>query len=78
MKSQSIVWSGTLDKKFEVIVYRKRPYKGYLIVKDIHDNQVIHRQDVTINYDAQYGPDINDIDTWQGIAMKVADKVVAL
>lgn len=78
MNSQSIVWSGTLDKKYEVIVYRKRAYCGYLIVKDIHDNQVIHRQDVTINFDAQYGPDVGDIDTWQRIATEVVDKVPAL
>jgi|OM-RGC.v1.034117396 hypothetical protein len=65
------IWEATLDKKYTVYVERVEPYKGELTIKD--GDKVLTIKAVTISYDAQFGPDVADIDEWQRTSINYID-----
>ncbi len=67
----SIVWSATLDDRYIVKVRRTAPYQGELTITD--GEQTIHRQQVGLMFDALFGPDVDDVLTFQSIAIRFVD-----
>lgn len=65
------VWTATLDHKYVVNVIREAPYRGILTITE--GKQVLHRESVGLRYNAQFGPDVDDVEDWQKIAERVID-----
>lgn len=67
------VWSSELDGKYMVKVTRIAPYRGELTIAE--GNNVLHREDVLLSFDALFGPDVADVASWQESAMTFVDKL---
>lgn len=65
------VWTGTLDGKYVITVTREAPYRG--ILKITEGDRVLHWKTVGLMYDAQFGPDIDDVELWQQMAVQFID-----
>lgn len=67
------VWATVFDKRFCCEVVRKEPYLGQLLIFDSeNDMQHIFTEEVSLAFDAIFGPDWNDVDSWKD---KVVDYV---
>lgn len=71
MNEKYVVWMNKLDNKYDVFVERLCPYNGQLVIKD-GDSEIL-REDVTISYDAIFGPDMADIDTWENRCVELVE-----
>ena len=67
----NIVWTSTLDGRYTVTITRTHTYQGELVISD--GNQKLHQQTVGLMYGAIFGPDIDDVQSWQQIAMEIVD-----
>lgn len=67
------VWTATLDDKYTVTVIRESPYRAILTITE--GEQVLYRQSVGLMYDALFGPDIDDVASWQDIAVRFIDNL---
>lgn len=66
------IWRGILDRgQYTVSVVRIAPYNGLLTVT--HEERVILQQAVGLMYNAEFGPDMEDVELWQNIGIKAAD-----
>lgn len=66
------VWSNSLDRgKYHASVVRVRPYWGRLVLT--RENAVVLEREVTISYDAPFGPDMEDVHCWERICAAAAD-----
>jgi hypothetical protein len=63
----NVVWTSTLDKKYEVTVTRSDDYHGELTISE--GGQVLHRESVGLSYGAIFGPDVANVADWQRIAV---------
>jgi hypothetical protein len=68
---EDIVWKSTLDGRYEVIVTRTGDYMGDLSISN--ENKVLFSQPVGLSYGAIFGPDIDDVASWQEIAINFID-----
>lgn len=68
---ENVVFTSTLDGQIELTVTRTGPYRGELTISEA--DQVLHRQDVGLMYDAQFGPDVIDVIEWKRIAIDFVD-----
>lgn len=68
-----IVWSSTLDGRYTVKVIWTEPYRGELSIAD--EAIVLHREPVNLAYNAQFGPDVDDVASWQEAAIAFVDKL---
>lgn len=66
-----LVWSAKLDGVYWTKVYRLAPYKGVLVVT-LGDKE-IGRKDVGLMYDAQFGPDVADVEFFMDEGVKIVD-----
>jgi hypothetical protein len=66
-----IVWSSMLDGKYTVEVTRTAPYRAELTIAD--GRNVLHRQPVGHCFDALFGPDLDDVHSWQATAIRFVD-----
>ena len=66
-----VVWEAKLDDLYECRVVRGEPYAGVLTITE--GGKVLHRQDVALSYNAQFGPDVADVAEWQDICVGVID-----
>jgi len=67
-----VVWFDKLDQgTFVATVIRQRPYVGTLLLTR-GDRNVLTKQ-VTISYDAPFGPDGEDVMEWQRLCAAAAD-----
>lgn len=73
MADDQQVWEGTLDERYRVTVTRTAPYEGLLRVVDTEGGELLHEEEVAVNYDAILGPDVADITRWQEIAVQIVD-----
>ncbi len=64
------VWSSVLDGKYDCEVTRTGPYTGILTVVDTKKDEKILSEEVSLAYGAQFGPDIEDVSTWQTMCLK--------
>lgn len=69
--NRQIVWQSTLDGRYEVVVVRVAPYLGLLMIT-VGGETLLSRQ-VGLMYNAQFGPDISDVDYWKQIAVNFID-----
>lgn len=67
------IWEAKVDDKFDVWVERTAPYKGRLVVMSSNQEAPLLSKEVTIAFDATFGPDIADVDDWQTWALEVID-----
>lgn len=65
------IWTSTLDGRYAVTVTRLDKYHGELTVRD--QERLIHRQAVGLAFGAIFGPDVDDVATWQQIAIEIVD-----
>jgi hypothetical protein len=70
-KQDNVVWTSTLDGKYEVTVTRTDDYLGELTISQ--GNLVHHRESVGLSYGAIFGPDVADVADWRRIAVKFVD-----
>jgi hypothetical protein len=82
-----LVWQGMLDKRYQIEVHRQQDvaYKGTLYIFDMGEilngvgDQVnvqpplMFEREVTLQFNAQFGPDISDELAWQDLAVEVID-----
>lgn len=72
--TDTVVWWSRLDSRYLVEVRRLEPYKGKLYIFDRKsDYRLVHSQEVSFMFDAIFGPDVDDVNTWQVIALDYAD-----
>jgi hypothetical protein len=67
------VWSSVLDGRFTIKVIWIAPYRGKLTIAD--EVTVLYREPVTLSYNAQFGPDVDDVLSWQDSAIAFVDKL---
>lgn len=68
---EDVVWRSLLDKRYTVRVIRTGPYRGELSICD--GEQLLHRQNVGLSYDALFGPDAGDVAEWRHLAVAFVD-----
>jgi hypothetical protein len=71
--SENVVWNSTLDGRYKVTVVRTGRYQADLSIQD--GEQILHGESVGLAYDALFGPDVDDVDRWQQIAVNFVDKL---
>ena len=67
------VWSSMLDEKFIVKVIRIAPYRGELTIAS--GDTIHHREPVSLAYNALFGPDVDDVASWQESALAFVGKL---
>lgn len=67
------VWESKLDDIYDVYVERLAPYKGLLVCKN--GDATLLEKEVTITFDAIYGPDIADLQEWQDEVVKIIPEI---
>jgi hypothetical protein len=68
------VWTATLDKVWEITVFRTGPYRGRLVITNLSQpDKELFTKDVGLAYDALFGPDCDDVMTWQELAANYVD-----
>ncbi len=67
-----IIWEGVLDEKYTVRVSRTEPYRGKLEV--LEGDKLLMESDVSLSYDAKFGPDVGDVAEWEIAAMDFIDE----
>ena len=67
----SIVWGSLLDGRYTVAVRRIHPYRGELTITE--DDRVLLRKEVGLAFDALFGPDVDDVATWEEEALRFVD-----
>jgi hypothetical protein len=65
------VWTATLDGKYTVTVTGEAPYRGGLTITE--GEEVLYRESVRLMYNAQFGPDVDDVALWQEMAARFID-----
>lgn len=60
-----------LDDKYVVTVIREAPYRGTLRISG--GGKVLHWETVGLMYNALFGPDTDDVGSWQEIAERFID-----
>lgn len=69
-----IVWESGVDEgAYRVVVERAGGYAAQLVVTRTRDSATLLRRDVTLSYDAAFGPDAADVADWQQWALEVID-----
>ena len=64
--SDNLVWSATVDDNtWLATVTSVEPYKGTLTVSSVSNGTVILIKEVGLSYNAMFGPDVDDVATWQ-------------
>lgn len=71
------VWQSTVDKGvWNAVVEDTTPGKGELVVSRIEDGKVILTEEVTLAYNAIFGPDVDDVRMWQVMTIEAIDHFV--
>ena len=65
------VWNATLDDKYAISVKRTEPYQGILTISD--GDEVLYQEPVGLMYNAQFGPDVDDVHHWKQTAVRFID-----
>lgn len=69
-----LVWSARLDKRYLVEVVEPREALAQLRIFDhSRDDKLIHVEPVTLAYGAIFGPDVNDVNSWQKRAVEIVE-----
>lgn len=68
-----IVFEALLDEAWNVKVTRTADYNGELTITPVGETDPVYRREVTLSYNAAFGPDISDVYEWQDIAANWVD-----
>lgn len=69
-----IIWNNKIDDKYPVEVDRTAPYQGTLKVFSPDNSETpVYQREVTIAYNAPFGPDAGDVSEWGTIACDAVD-----
>ena len=71
--SEDAVWSSSLDDRYTVTVTRTGPYRGEFVIRE--GDKLLHRESVGLAYNALFGPDVDDVQRWQQLAIEFVDKL---
>ncbi len=71
--SSSLIWSATLDARYACTVDRIDGSSGTLKVTDTHTNTILLEERVSLSYGAMFGPDVDDVQSWQEKIMQCVD-----
>jgi hypothetical protein len=71
MSDEDLVWSSMLDGRYAIEVRRIRPYRGRLTIAE--GDRILFRKEVGLAFDALFGPDVEDVATWQEEALRFVD-----
>lgn len=67
------IFFNVLDDRYRITVVRTRPYQGVLTIVDKDTPEtILFQKDVGLSYNAEAGPDIDDMMEWQQIAVEFA------
>ena len=67
-----LIWTSSLDGgAYVATVLRTKPYHGALTL--LCADRCVLRRDVTISYDAPFGPDGEDVYDWKRLCVEAAD-----
>lgn len=66
-----VIWESKLDDKYDIRVERVAPYEGELVISE--GDKILTIKQVTLTYDAKFGPDINDIREWERSCINFID-----
>jgi len=70
--TDDLIWSSSLDRgRYTATVVRIAPYRGLLTL--VRSETSVLDCEVTISYDAPFGPDAEDIIEWQDMCVRAAD-----
>lgn len=69
----NLVWQSMLDEVFDCRVVHTAPYRGRLTVTDTSDSSVLMEKEVNLSYDAKFGPDVLDVESWQQMCVNAVD-----
>jgi hypothetical protein len=73
-KEYLCVWCAILDLRYKIEVQRDSDYAATLVIFDGKDNdKIILEKEVSLAYGARFGPDIDDLTSWQNIACACID-----
>ena len=68
----NLIWSDSLDGgTYVATVLRTKPYHGTLTL--LCSDRCVLQRDVTISYDAPFGPDGEDVGDWKRMCIEAAD-----
>ncbi len=70
-QNPDVVWTAELDGKYTVEVLRTGPRSGNFRIRE--GERLIHERPTGLSYGAQFGPDVDDVATWQDWAVEVID-----
>lgn len=66
-----VVWEAGLDGCYVVSVVRLAPYQGQLQIRK--GGALVRVEPVALSYDALFGPDAEDVNQWQELALQFVD-----
>lgn len=72
-----IIWVSKLDGRYNCEVTRTGEYKGQLTVSDERGGKVLLDEEVSLAYDAMFGPDADDVVAWQEKVVAAVDGAAA-
>lgn len=67
------IWEAQLDNRYDCTVERLDAYQGLLKVQDTQENRTLLEEHVSLAYGAQFGPDIDDVRTWEDKCVEIVD-----
>ena len=69
------IWESKADKIYHCEVHRTGDHTGQLTVVNTTNNTIILDSVVTLAYGAMFGPDMDDVATWQDMSLNAIDGV---
>ena len=69
-----VVWASLLDKRYKIEVIRQKVGATFFMYDSENKDEIIHKEDVNLAYGAKFGPDIDDVLTWQDLGCKIVDE----
>lgn len=75
MSEVNYVWQSRLDKKYHCSVTRLSERKGQLKIVDEENQNVLLDKEVGLSYGAIFGPDVDDVRTWEEDCINVIDNL---
>ncbi len=70
--AEDAVWTSSLDDRYTVTVTRTAAYRGEFVIRE--GDKLLHSKSVGLAYNALFGPDVDDVQRWQQLAIDFVDK----
>lgn len=68
-----MVWQDTLDGKYRCRVVRNGNNGGILTVQTPSGQQIL-KTPVPLSFGARFGPDVSDVNDWEGLCVEAVDQ----